>query len=176
MAFAAWDKIGGMAAGEDQQNAAKVSPADLSTLLRIAASAAGLLERACAPEAGDPLRLEIVRTLARDLRDELEALSGVAERPGVVEGALRATDVANLAACTAPDLLEVSAVEAVAATHLAAGAARALCALAGASIGDAPEEYTQNALKDLRGAVWRAQLATRQVDEFLGETVYTDSE
>jgi hypothetical protein len=159
-----------VATGEDQQNAAKGSPPDLSAPLRVAALAAKLLEDACESGAGDPLRLEIVRTLARALTQELETLAVMADRLGVVEGALRAADVANLAACTAPELLQARAMEAAAAAHLAAGAARALCALAEASFVDAPEEYAQNALKDVRGAVWRAQLAARQVDEFLGET------
>jgi hypothetical protein len=159
-----------VAAREDQQNAAKGSPPDLAALLRVAALAAELLEGACAPGAGDPLRLEIVQTLARDLIQELETLAVMADRTGVVEGALRAADVANLAACTAPELLQARAMEAAAAAHLAAGAARALCTLAGASVVDAPGEYAQNALKDVRGAVWRARLAARQVDEFLGET------
>jgi hypothetical protein len=138
--------------------------------LRVAALAAELLQGACKPGAGDPSRLEIVRTLARDLTEELEILAAMADRPGVVEGALRAADVANLAACTAPELLQAGALEAAAAAHLAAGAARAICALAGASFVDAQGEYAQNALKDVRGAVWRARLAARQVDEFLGET------
>jgi hypothetical protein len=159
-----------VAAREDQQNATKGSPPDLSAPLRVAALAAELLERACEPGAGDLLRLEIVRTLARDLTEELKTLAVMADRTSVVEGALRAADVANLAACTAPELLEARAMEAAAAVHLAAGAARALCALAEASFIDAPGEYAQNALKDVRGAVWRAQLAARQVDEFLGET------
>lgn len=159
-----------MASTEDQQNPARDLSLALSAPLRVAALAAELLEGACASGAGDPLRLEIVRTLAQDLREELKTLADTADDPGVVEGALRAADVANLAACTAPELLEARAMEAAAATHLAAGATRALGALAGAGAGDAPEEYAQNALKDIRGAVWRARLAARQVDEFLGET------
>jgi hypothetical protein len=38
--------------------------------------AAGRLESACAPGAGGPLRLEIIRALARDLAEELEAMAG----------------------------------------------------------------------------------------------------
>ena len=44
--------------------------------LRSAAMAAGRLESACAPGAGGPLRLEIIRALARDLAEELEAMAG----------------------------------------------------------------------------------------------------
>jgi hypothetical protein len=130
------------------------------------------LEAACAPESGDPLRLEVVRTLARDLGEELEALAVLDDdATATVEGALRAADVANLAACTAPELLETAASRAAAAAYLAAGAVRALGIIADAGVGDAHEEpngeYKQNLSKDARGAVWRAQLAVRQVDEFM---------
>jgi hypothetical protein len=161
-----------MAAREDQQNATKGSSTNLPVPLRVAALAAELLGDACAPEAGDPLRLQVVRTLARDLAGELTILASVADSSDVVEGALRAADIANLAACTAPELRKACAMQAAAAAQLATGSARALCALARACIEDAPAgEYAQNALKDVRGALWRAQLAARQVDEFLGETV-----
>jgi hypothetical protein len=140
--------------------------------LRGAALAAGQLEEACTPGSGDPLRLEVVRTLARDLAEELEALSALDDdATATIEGALRAADVANLAACTTPELLETAASRAAAAAYLAAGAVRALGILADAGVGDAHEEpngeYEQNLSKDARGAVWRAQLAMRQVDEFM---------
>ena len=161
-----------MAAREDQQNATKGSPTNLPAPLRAAALAAELLGDVCVPEAGDPLRLEVVGMLARDLARELKTLATVAGRPEVVEGALRAADIANLAACTAPELLKARAVEAAAAAHLAAGAASALCTLARAGGEDAPaDEHAQNTLKDVRGALWRARLAARQVDEFLEERV-----
>jgi hypothetical protein len=127
--------------------------------------AAGLLENACAPGLDDSLRLEVLRTLARDLAEELEALAVMANAEiGAVEGALRAADLSNLAACAVPDLSEVRATEAAAATYLAAGAARALCALVGTGVEN--EEYTRNVHGDIRNANWRAQLAVRQVDEF----------
>jgi hypothetical protein len=118
------------------------------------------------------LRLEVVRTLARDLAEELEALSALADdATATVEGALRAADVANLAACTTPELLETAASRAAAAAYLAAGAVRALGILADADVVDPHEELNgeckQNLSKDARGAVWRAQLAVRQVDEFM---------
>jgi hypothetical protein len=118
------------------------------------------------------LRLEVVRTLARDLAEELEALSALDDDvTATVEGALRAADVANLAACTAPELLETATTRAAAAAYLAAGAVRALGILADAGVGNAHEEpngeYEQKLSKDARGAVWRAQLAVRQVDEFM---------
>ena len=119
------------------------------------------------------MRLEVVRTLARDLAEELEALSALDDDvTATVEGALRAADVANLAACTAPELLEATTTRAAAAaSYLAAGAVRALGILADAGVGNAHEEpngkYEQNLSKDARGTVWRAQLAVRQVDEFM---------
>jgi hypothetical protein len=159
-------------AGEDQRRAARSSkPHPSEPPLRSAALAANLLEEACTPESGDPLRLEVVRTLARDLAEELEALSTLDDATVTVEGALRAADVANLAACTAPELLETVASQATAAAYLAAGAVRALGVLAHARMGHTHEEphgeYEQNLSKDARGAVWRAKLAVRQVDEFI---------
>lgn len=129
--------------------------------------AAGLLEEACAPGAGDPLRLEVVRTLSRELAGELRALSVPADSETVaVEGALWA---ANLAACVVPELTEARATQAAAAVSEAAGAARALCLLAEAGTagtGAASGERMLNALGDVRGAAWRARLAVRQMDEF----------
>ena len=115
------------------------------------------------------MRLEIIRTLARDLAEELEALSALDDEAVAVEGALRAADLANLAACTAPELLEAGAPRAAAAAYLAAGSVRALGALAGAgnTRGEPYGEHEQNLFIDVRGAVWRAQLAVRQVDEFM---------
>jgi hypothetical protein len=168
----AWDRIRYMPAEEDQHRADKSpSPHPSESPLRGAALAARLLEDACVPGSGDPLRLEVVRTLARDLAEELEALAVLDDATATVEGALRAADVANLAACTAPELLETAATRAAAAAYLAAGAVRALGLLADTAVGDAHEEphgeYEQNLSKDARGAVWRAQLAVRQVDEFM---------
>ena len=158
-----------MAATEDQQNAAKDARPDPSAgPLRGAVLAAELLERACAPGSGDPLRLEVVRGLARDLAEEIKTLASVTlSEIGAVEGALRAADVANLAACVVPELLEARAMEAAASTHLAAGAARALCVLVEAAAG-CEDDLAAYSLKDARGAAWRAQLAARQVDESLG--------
>jgi hypothetical protein len=129
--------------------------------------AARLLEAACAPGAEDPLRLEVVRTLAQDLAEELEALVTTAKADtDLVEGALRAADLANLAACTVPDLPKARAAETAAAVYLSAGAARALCTLAGAVTGEESGERSRDVLGDTRSASWRAQLAVRQVDEF----------
>lgn len=139
--------------------------------MRSAALAAELLENACDPGTSAPLRLEVVRMLARDLKRELEVLASLSdeETGGTciegVEGALRAADVANLAACTVPELPKARAPEGVAATHLAAGTVQALHALAEGT----RERHTPYALKDFRAALWRARLAARQVEEFLEE-------
>ena len=119
------------------------------------------------------MRLEVVRTLAQDLKMELEALTALANAgtgtawAEEVEGALRAADVANLAACTVPVLLKPGVREAAAAAHLAAGAARALGALVEAE--ETQGYHAQNALKDVRGAAWRARLAARQAEELMGK-------
>ena len=161
-----------MPAEEDQRRADKgLRPQPSELPLRGAAMAARLLEQACAPGSGDPLRLEIVRALTRDLAEELEALAVLDDAAATVEGALRAADVANLAACTAPELLETAAMQAAAAAYLAAGAVQALGVLTDTTVGNDQEEphveYGQNLSKDTRGAVWRAQLAVYQVDEFM---------
>ena len=123
------------------------------------------------------MRLEVVRTLARGLKEELEALTALtnagtgAAWAEEIEGALRAADVANLAACTVPELLKPRVPKAAAAAQLAAGAARALGALIEVGVGEAQGYYAQNVLKDARGAAWRARLAARQVDELLGKAV-----
>lgn len=167
----AWDKIRSMTVGytgKDRRNAAEASRLNPSAApLRGAAMAAGLLESASAPGSGDSLRLEVIRALARDLAEELEALVAIAAgREAAVEGALRVADLANLAASAVPELPEARAKEAVASTHLAAGAARALCVLAGGGLRDGQGEHARNILGDIRGAGWRARLAVRQVDEF----------
>jgi hypothetical protein len=172
-----------VAAKEDQPDttedprfpATSLRASPLRAPLRGAALAAGLLENACTPGSGDPLQLKIVRVLARGLKEELENLAGLAaEETGAaqvegVEGALRAADVANLAACAVPELLETRAPEAAAAAYLATGAIRALSSLIEADVEDSHERQVSYALKDARGAAWRARLATRQVDEFLND-------
>ncbi len=171
-----WDRIRGVATEEDQSHAADGPyPDPLAAPLRGAALAAGLLENACAPGSGDPLRLEILRTLVRDLKEELELLAALADgeagasaRIEAVEGALRAADVANLAACAVPELPYARAPQAAAATYLAAGAVRALTYLIEADTENSHECQAPYALKDIRGAAWRARLAVRQVDEFSG--------
>lgn len=136
-----------------------------------ASLAAGLLEEAWSPSGSGRLSLRtgVTQELARGLRAELESLAGRTGAPPPtdvrVEGALRAADVANLAAASLAELPEAQARKAAASAHLAAGAARALCALVGdEEAGGGRPEYV---LKDARGAAWRAGLAARQADEAL---------
>lgn len=136
-----------------------------------AALAAGLLEEAWSLSGPGRLYLRagVTRELARGLRSELEALSGTvvdtSPADARVEGALRAADVANLAAASLAELPEANARKAAAAAHLAAGAARALCALV--DVADTGGRRAEHVLKDARGAAWRAGLAARQADEAL---------
>jgi hypothetical protein len=134
-----------------------------------AAGAARLLEEAWA-NASDPLRAEVVRELARSLGEEIEALADpantISSADARFEAALRAADVANLAASSLADLSDEDVSGAVAAALLAAGAARALVALAEAS--HLAGDHARYALKDARSATWRARFAVRQTDEFLG--------
>lgn len=101
---------------------------------------------------------------------ELEALAGPADDISPVdagsEAALRAADVANLAASSLANLQSEDVPRAVAAAHLAAGAAQALGALAGTTRLDG--DRARYALKDARSAAWRARFAIKQTDEFLG--------
>jgi len=123
--------------------------------------AAGLLVEACGE--GDGLLAGTVRDLAGDLGRGLRSLSGTRTADSLVEAALACADLATLATCNVAALPERGGPSAAAATHLAAGAARALAALAEAELGDGA--YAQNASRDLRSAVWKADLAVRQLGE-----------
>lgn len=128
--------------------------------------AAELLVGACG--AGDGLQAETVRGLAEDLGRGLDALSeselsGAGTTGSLVEAALACADLATLAACNVAALPDPPA--AAAAAHLAAGTARALVALGEAGIGSPGSAYVENALRDLRSAGWKADLAVRQFGE-----------
>lgn len=139
---------------------------------RAGALAAGTLELACrdlTANRGDERRalyLESVEGLSRDLGRELAALSEETRASpsgaALVSAALRAADLATLAACTVPELPPESParLRAAAAAHLAAAAARSL-ALERRALGP-PGDYEE---RDLRGAEWRAGLSVRQVEE-----------
>ena len=127
--------------------------------------AAELLVEAC--EAGDDLRLGTVRDLAHDLGRGLGSLYEAGTPGSLVEAALACADLATLAACNVSALPDRGRRPGAAATHLAAGAARALATLAEAGM-DGPEDaYAENVSRDARSAGWKADLAVRQ----LGETV-----
>lgn len=144
------------------------------TLARTGALAASLLSDACRGGRGDPLKLEVVRDLALDLRHRLDVLSRSVEEEAepldaLVEAALACADLATLAACNLPDLPEGGISPAVAAVHLAAGATRALLILAETRAEDRDAEHPENALRDARSAGWRADLTVRQVGDLRGE-------
>jgi hypothetical protein len=129
--------------------------------------AAGLLEEACRSAAANSLQLEVVRDLALDIGRELGALADLArenDAPDVLtEAALHCADLANLAACNAPELPPDAAPRAAVAARLAAAAVRDLRSLVEG--GDPDEERVGNLLRDLRSAAWRAEFATLLVDE-----------
>ena len=122
--------------------------------------AAELLAEACGT--GNGLQAETVRDLAEDLGNGLSSLPNIGTADTLVEAALACADLATLAACNVAGLGGPSA---VAAAHLAAGATRALAALAEDEIGAAGDLYAENASRDLRSAVWKADLAVRQLGE-----------
>ena len=133
------------------------------------AVAAALLVESCLTAPQDHRSLGIVRDLAIDLGRRLEALDlPPSEDPetadALVEAALACGDLATLAACNRSAVPEDGEPLAVAAVHLAAGAARALLTLVEARAGSLERTYAENALRDARGARWRADLAVRQVE------------
>jgi len=125
-----------------------------------------VLEEACRSAAANSMQLEVVRDLALDIGRELDALADLAREtsaPDVIaEAALHCADLANLAACNAPELPPDTAPRAVTAARLAAGAVRDLRSLV--ERGGPDEEHAGNPLRDLRGAAWRAECATLLVD------------
>lgn len=132
-----------------------------------------MLAEAWANYRANPLRAEVVRGLAGELREEIEALAVLARESfpadALVDGALRAADVANLAASSLVELPEEAAAEAASAAHLAAGAAHALVVLAEvAAAANLDGEHAEHARKDARSARWRARFAVRQTDEYGG--------
>lgn len=138
-----------------------LSPAEAGAL------AAGLLVESCRTTSDGSLSLEVVRDLALDLGRRLDALSHSDEAPqpsdSLVEAALACADLATLAACNLPELPEDGEPLAAAAVHLAAGAARALAVLVEARTLEGA--HAENALRDARGALWRADLAVHQTEE-----------
>ncbi len=145
---------------------------NIRSVVAAGAGAAGLLEAACTrePETVDAPRIGLVRDLAKDIKDQLEALARFttpeASPDLMAEAALRCADLANLAACNLDGLTAPEAARAAASVHLAAGAIRAFQLLAEG----APENPSGSGaavLRDVRGAGWRADLAVRQAEELL---------
>ena len=150
------------------------------------AVAAALLVESCRKAPADHPSLGIVRDLALDLERRLAALGRPPSEEAdnadsLVEAALACGDLATLAACNRSALPKADEPLAVAAVHLAAGTARALLVLVEAQVdtqvdtqvetqsearsGALDETYAENALRDARGARWRADLAVRQVED-----------
>ena len=143
-----------------------MSASERSDTLFAGIRAAGLLEEAC--RSSETARIEVVRALALDLGRQLDTLSGLEEAtPDVLaEAAICCADLANLAACNAPDLPPDAARRAAAATRLSAGAVDSLVPMVEAGSGDLHEEHAENLLRDARSAAWRAGFAARLVEGF----------
>jgi hypothetical protein len=127
------------------------------------ALAANLLAEAC--RATDAPRFAVVRELTLDIGRQLDALADLAREDVtpdfLAEAAICCADLANLAACNAPDLPPGAAPRAVEAARLAAGAVDALCPMVEAGSGDPGSEHL---LRDVRSAAWRARFAARLVE------------
>ncbi|MGB3681649.1 MAG: hypothetical protein WA990_04105 [Rubrobacteraceae bacterium] len=120
-------------------------------------------------------RLELVRDLTRDIKEQLEVLASPATpelsskpSPGLIaEAALRCADLANLAACNLDGLPGPEATRAGAGVRLAAETVQALRRLSEERPGTLPETHPA-VLRDIQGSGWRADLAVRQTDERVG--------
>ena len=143
----------------------------IGSVVAAGAGAAGLVEAAFTQREDQPKdqRMGLVRDLAEDIKDQLESLAhSAASEPSpdlMAEAALRCADLANLAACNLDGLAAEEAARATAGVHLAAGTIRAFRLLAQGP-GDLSEPGAA-ALRDLRGAGWRVDLAVRQVEALL---------
>lgn len=130
--------------------------------------AAGILEEACRKslDGPDSLQREVVRDLAGDIRRQLDALSRRIATDNsadpLVDAALVCADLATLAACNITAVPPEEASRAVDAVHLAARAAESLAGAVGEEISNDRAGYL---MRDARGALWRADLASRQADE-----------
>jgi hypothetical protein len=137
------------------------TPADAGAL------AAGLLAESCLTASDGSPNLDVVRDLALDLKRKLDALSHPEDQQpdSLVEAALACADLATLAACNLSGLPEDGELLAAAAVHLSAGATRSLAVLVEAGVGTLDEAHAENTRRDARGALWRADLAVRQIEE-----------
>jgi len=125
--------------------------------------AATLLEEACRPAPPNAAKIEVVWGLALDLGQQLAALSelGYAAPDVLAEAAICCADLANLAACNAPDLPPDAAPRATEAALLAAEAVEALSSMIEAQSAGLEAEHAENLLRDARSARWRAGFAAR---------------
>ena len=133
--------------------------------------AAALFKEACRSAQGsaqgspEAPRIEVVRELALDLGRQLDALSDLAREdatPDVLaEAAICCADLANLAACNAPDLPPDAAPRVTEAARLAAGAVGALAPIVESRSEDLDARHAENLLRDVRSAGWRATFAAR---------------
>lgn len=138
--------------------------------------AAALIEEACRSAQGSPKapRIEVVRELALDLGRQLDALSDLTREdatPDVLaEAAICCADLANLAACNAPDLPPDAAPRVTEAARLAAGAVGALAPIVESRSEDLDARHAENLLRDVRSAGWRATFAARIAEVPGGES------
>lgn len=129
------------------------------------ALAASLLVDACQTNSENSLQLEVVGSLALDLRGRLEVLSGRGSTASsLIESALACADLASLAACNLQALSDNERPLAEAAVHLAAGTTRALIPLIEAELVAMDETGAEYTRKDARSACWRVDLAVRQLE------------
>ena len=132
-----------------------------SALASAGVVAADLVVEACG--SADGLRAATVRDLARDLALVLSPASGAETPDAAVEAAIACADLATLAACNVSAFGEGGRSAMVAATHLAAGTARALATLAESDAEALDGVHAENVSKDVRSAGWKADLAVRQL-------------
>jgi hypothetical protein len=111
-----------------------------------------------------------VRELAIDLGRQLDALSALvrddATPDALAEAATCCADLANLAACNAPDLPPGTAPQAASAARLAAGTVDTLGPMVEAGSETLIGDHAENLLRDARSAEWRAGFAVRLVEDF----------
>ncbi len=129
------------------------------------ARAAALLETACevALARAESPRAAEIRSLAGDLRVRLDAMiepGGGVEPDLLPEAALRCADLANLAASNA-EILPPGAAGAI--VNLCAGAVRAL--RAALESGRPEDGLSGYAPVETKSALWRVELAVRQLEE-----------
>ncbi len=142
---------------------------DASAPISDGVRAASVLVEACLRASPEDLRIEVVRTLALDLHRQLDALAASAQRDAtpllLAEAAICCADLANLAACNAPDLRPGAGPRATEAARLAAGAVEALVPEIESRSADLEAGQAESLIRDSRSAAWRAAFAARLAEE-----------